>query len=97
MSLQQEYTVGYIILFFSPDSVIFIGGAVDLQTSDFAHTAGIYFRLALKVNAKILWKQQWAESNDLTQWKKTEFPSLYRKLPHRSFLIILRNLLDLFD
>ncbi|MCJ8735393.1 hypothetical protein PDJAM_G00246490 [Pangasius djambal] len=37
-------------IFQSINGLIFIGGAVDLETSDFAHTAGIYFRLALKAN-----------------------------------------------
>ncbi|KAM9475344.1 gamma-glutamyl hydrolase [Clarias gariepinus] len=37
-------------IFRSINGLIFIGGAVDLETSDFAHTAGIYFRLALKAN-----------------------------------------------
>ncbi|ROI74409.1 Gamma-glutamyl hydrolase [Anabarilius grahami] len=33
-----------------PISLILIGGSVNLETSDFAHTAGIYFRLALKAH-----------------------------------------------
>ncbi|KAG7332015.1 hypothetical protein KOW79_003849 [Hemibagrus wyckioides] len=37
-------------IFRSINGLIFIGGAVDLETSDFAHTAGFYFRLALKAN-----------------------------------------------
>uniref|UniRef100_A0A4W4FIP7 folate gamma-glutamyl hydrolase n=1 Tax=Electrophorus electricus TaxID=8005 RepID=A0A4W4FIP7_ELEEL len=32
------------------DRLLLIGGTVDLQTSDFAHAAKIYFRLALKAN-----------------------------------------------
>ncbi|XP_017322561.1 gamma-glutamyl hydrolase [Ictalurus punctatus] len=37
-------------LFQSINGLVFIGGAVNLETSLFAHTAGIYFRLALKAN-----------------------------------------------
>ncbi|XP_060737975.1 gamma-glutamyl hydrolase [Tachysurus vachellii] len=37
-------------IFRSVNGLIFIGGAVDLETSDFAHTAGLYFRLALQAN-----------------------------------------------
>ncbi|KAF5897829.1 gamma-glutamyl hydrolase-like, partial [Clarias magur] len=37
-------------IFRSINGLMFIGGVVDLETSDFAHTAGIYFRLALKAN-----------------------------------------------
>ncbi|XP_052419809.1 gamma-glutamyl hydrolase isoform X2 [Carassius gibelio] len=37
-------------IFRSINGLLLIGGAVDLQTSEFAHTAGIYFRLALKAN-----------------------------------------------
>ncbi|TTM20204.1 Gamma-glutamyl hydrolase [Bagarius yarrelli] len=35
-----------------PISLLFIGGAVDLETSDFGRTAGVYFRLALTANDK---------------------------------------------
>ncbi|KAL1269367.1 hypothetical protein QQF64_031656 [Cirrhinus molitorella] len=34
----------------SINGLLLIGGSVNLETSDFAHTAGIYFRLALKAN-----------------------------------------------
>ncbi|KTG45531.1 hypothetical protein cypCar_00012666 [Cyprinus carpio] len=37
-------------IFGSINGLLLIGGAVDLETSDFARTAGIYFRLALKAN-----------------------------------------------
>ncbi|XP_043102796.1 gamma-glutamyl hydrolase [Puntigrus tetrazona] len=37
-------------IFRSINGLLLIGGAVDLETSDFARTAGIYFRLALKAN-----------------------------------------------
>uniref|UniRef100_A0A671KLB4 folate gamma-glutamyl hydrolase n=1 Tax=Sinocyclocheilus anshuiensis TaxID=1608454 RepID=A0A671KLB4_9TELE len=37
-------------IFRSINGLLLIGGAVDLETSDFAHTAVIYFRLALKAN-----------------------------------------------
>ncbi|TRY74220.1 hypothetical protein DNTS_033174 [Danionella cerebrum] len=33
-----------------PIRLLLIGGAVDLEKSDFAHTAGFYFNLALKAN-----------------------------------------------
>ncbi|XP_067251590.1 gamma-glutamyl hydrolase [Chanodichthys erythropterus] len=36
--------------FNSINGLILIGGSVNLETSDFAHTAGIYFRLALKAH-----------------------------------------------
>ncbi|XP_016103443.1 gamma-glutamyl hydrolase-like [Sinocyclocheilus grahami] len=37
-------------IFRSINGLLLIGGSVNLETSDFAHTAGIYFRLALKAN-----------------------------------------------
>ncbi|XP_076846462.1 gamma-glutamyl hydrolase [Brachyhypopomus gauderio] len=37
-------------IFKSINGLLLIGGAVDLETSDFAHTAKIYFQLALKAN-----------------------------------------------
>ncbi|KAF7694887.1 gamma-glutamyl hydrolase [Silurus meridionalis] len=37
-------------IFRSINGILFIGGAVDLETSDFARTAGLYFRLAIKAN-----------------------------------------------
>ncbi|KAI5622128.1 gamma-glutamyl hydrolase precursor [Silurus asotus] len=37
-------------IFQSINGILFIGGAVDLETSDFARTAGLYFRLAIKAN-----------------------------------------------
>ncbi|XP_030622096.1 gamma-glutamyl hydrolase [Chanos chanos] len=37
-------------IFKSINGLLLIGGAVDLETSDFAHTAEIYFKLALKAN-----------------------------------------------
>ncbi|KAI2661348.1 Gamma-glutamyl hydrolase [Labeo rohita] len=37
-------------IFKSINGLLLIGGSVNLETSDFAHTAGIYFRLALKAN-----------------------------------------------
>ncbi|XP_073675688.1 gamma-glutamyl hydrolase [Garra rufa] len=37
-------------IFRSINGLLLIGGSVNLETSDFAHTAGIYFRLALKGN-----------------------------------------------